>query len=111
MSTEPQPTAAHEGAIARLIDVCARRFYSLRGILRRVSRSTWKGQRPVLTLVANLTYRSNHGRSQKISQEFKRVCDRLRPGDLLAATGANLHVLAPALVVSDTTRGSRRRGR
>ena len=25
MSTEPQPTAAHEGAIARLIDVCARR--------------------------------------------------------------------------------------
>jgi radical SAM superfamily enzyme YgiQ (UPF0313 family) len=86
------------------IDVCTRRFYSLRGILDRVSRSTWKGQRPVLTLVANLTYRSNHSRSQKISEEFKRVCERLRPGDLLPATGDNLHVLAKARAVYETSR-------
>lgn len=74
------------------IDACTRRFYSLRGILRRVSRNTWTWNRPVLTLVANLTYRSNHGRSRKIGEEFNRACNRLRPGDLLPATGDNLHV-------------------
>ena len=76
------------------IDVCTRRFYSLSGILRRVSRNTWKWNRPVLTLVSNLTYRSNHGRSRKIGEEFKHVLDRLRAGDLLPATGPNRHVHA-----------------
>jgi radical SAM superfamily enzyme YgiQ (UPF0313 family) len=83
------------------IDACTRRFYSLRGILRRVSHNTWKWNRPVLTLVANLTYRSNRGGSRKISEEFRRVCERLRPGDLLPATGGNRHALAPAIAVSD----------
>jgi radical SAM superfamily enzyme YgiQ (UPF0313 family) len=90
------------------IDACTRRFYSLRGIVRRVARNTWKWNRPVLTLVANLTYRTNHGRSRKISEEFKRVCDRLRPGDLLPATGENLHVRAPALAMIDARMSPRR---
>jgi radical SAM superfamily enzyme YgiQ (UPF0313 family) len=69
------------------IDACTRRFYSVRRILRRVGRNILKRQHPVLTLVGNLTYRSNHGRSRGICAEFKRACDRMLP-----ATGDNRHV-------------------
>ena len=86
------------------MDSCTRRFYSLRGITRRVGRNVWKRQHPILTLVGNLTYRSNDRRSRKACQEFKRACDRPQPAHPLPATGDNQHVLAPGLSVHESSR-------
>jgi len=86
------------------MDACTRKFYSLRGILRRVGRNVWKRQHPILILVGNLTYRSNHRRSRKVSQEFKRDCDRPQPVHPLSATGDNRHVLAPVVGVHESSR-------
>jgi radical SAM superfamily enzyme YgiQ (UPF0313 family) len=74
---------------------CNRRFYSLRGILRRVGRNLWKRQHPILTLVSNLSYRNNGCLGQKVYEEFKRTSDRLQRPCPLPATGCNLHVFAP----------------
>ena len=84
------------------MDSCTRKFYSLPGIVRRVGRNVWKSQHPILILVGSLTYRSNHGRSRKVGQEFKRACDRLHPAHRLPATGDNHHVLGPGLGVHES---------
>lgn len=74
------------------IDACTRRFYSVPAILRRVARNVWMRQHPILTLVGNLTYSSNHRRSLKICEEFRQSRARLEPARMLPATGDNRHV-------------------
>ena len=51
---------------------CIHRFYSLRGILRRVVSNLWKRQHPFLALVTNLPYCKNGSISRGVCQEFKR---------------------------------------
>jgi radical SAM superfamily enzyme YgiQ (UPF0313 family) len=82
---------------------CNRKFYSLLGILRRVGRNIWKRQQPILTLVGNLSFRSNGHLGRKVYHEFKRTCDRLQLARPLPATGDNLHVLAPRLRVYESS--------
>jgi radical SAM superfamily enzyme YgiQ (UPF0313 family) len=83
------------------LDSCTRRFYSLKRILRRVGRNlSWK-QHPILVLVGNLTYRSNHRRGRNVGQEFKRACERLQPALPFPDMGENRHVLAPGLGVRE----------
>jgi radical SAM superfamily enzyme YgiQ (UPF0313 family) len=45
--------------IVQEMEICDRVFYSLRSIVRRVWRSARRGGRPLLALVANLSYRNN----------------------------------------------------
>ena len=85
------------------MDSCSRKFYSLRGILRRVGSNLWKRQHPILTLVSNLCYRNNGRLGRNVYDEFKRACDRLQPARPLPATGDNLHVLAPRLSVHESS--------
>jgi len=82
---------------------CNRKFYSLRGILRRVGRNLWNRQHPILTLVGNLSYRNNCRLGRSIYHEFKRNCDRLQPARPLPATGDNLHILAPRRSVHESS--------
>jgi radical SAM superfamily enzyme YgiQ (UPF0313 family) len=83
---------------------CKRKFYSLRGILRRVERNLWKRQHPILTLVGSLSYRNNGRLGRNVCQEFKRTCDRVQPARPLPATGDNLHVLAQRLSTHESSR-------
>lgn len=71
---------------------CTGRFYSLRGIVRRVGRNLLKRQHPFLVMVGNLSYRRNGRLGRKIYGEFKRACTQLRPVIRMPATGENLHV-------------------
>ena len=82
---------------------CTGRFYSVRGILRRVGRNLWKRQHPIITLVSNLSYRHNLRLSRNVYNEFKRSCNRLHLPRTLPATGDNLHVLAPNLKVHESS--------
>jgi radical SAM superfamily enzyme YgiQ (UPF0313 family) len=86
------------------MNLCNRKFYSLRGILRRVGRNLWKRQHPILVLAGNFSYRSNDRLSRNVCHEFKRICDRVRTAGPLPATGDNLHVLAPRLSVHESSR-------
>jgi radical SAM superfamily enzyme YgiQ (UPF0313 family) len=70
------------------MDSCNRKFYSLRGILRRVRRNLWKRQHPIFTLVGNLSFRNNGRLSRNVYHEFKQTCDRLQPARPLPATPA-----------------------
>ena len=81
------------------MSTCVRRFYSLRGILRRVARNLWKRQHPFLTLASNFSYRKNGSISRDVCRNFKRTSDRLRSVLPLPATGDNRHVLVPRLSV------------
>jgi radical SAM superfamily enzyme YgiQ (UPF0313 family) len=83
------------------MDLCNRKFYSLAAILRRVGRNLWKRQRPILTLVSNLSYRTNARLGQNVCREFKRTCAQPQPAPPIPATGDNLHVLAPRLSVRE----------
>ncbi len=83
---------------------CTQKFYSLRGILRRVARNLWKRQHPFVTLAANLSYRNNGRLSRNVCQEFKRTSDLLQKVLPLPSTGDNLHVLAPRLIVQESNR-------
>ncbi len=85
------------------MDSCSRKFYSLRGILRRVGRNLWKRQHPILTLVSNLSYRNNGRLGRNVYHEFKRTCDRLQSARPLPAMGDNLHVHAPRLSVHESS--------
>jgi radical SAM superfamily enzyme YgiQ (UPF0313 family) len=85
------------------MDTCTGKFYSLRGILRRVGRNLWKRQRPFLTLVSNLSYRYNRRLSLNVYSDIKRTSQRLHPAHPLPATGDNLHVLAPRLRVHESS--------
>jgi radical SAM superfamily enzyme YgiQ (UPF0313 family) len=74
------------------MDDCVREFYSLRGIVRRVSRTLPTRRQPFLTLAGNLSYRKNGPLSRNVCHEFRRICDRLQPAAPLPATGENMHV-------------------
>ncbi len=84
---------------------CNRKFYSLRGILRRVGYNLWKRQQPIITLAGNLSYRNNGRLGQNVYHEFKRNSNLLQPALPLPATGDNLHVLAPRLRVHESSKG------
>ena len=71
---------------------CVRRFYTRRGILRRVARTLWTRRPPFLILAGSLSYRNNGPLSRNVCDEFRRVCDRLQSVPPVPATGQNLHV-------------------
>jgi radical SAM superfamily enzyme YgiQ (UPF0313 family) len=81
---------------------CIEKFYSLRGILRRVGRNLWKRQHPFIALAANLSYRINGRLSRNVCQEFKRTSELVHPVIPLPSTGDNLHVLVPSLSVRES---------
>jgi radical SAM superfamily enzyme YgiQ (UPF0313 family) len=81
------------------MQTCTSKFYSTRGILRRVGRNLWKRQRPFLTLVSNLSYRLNGRSSRIVHHDINRSRDRVRSEHPLPAIGDNLHVLAQPLSV------------
>ena len=57
------PTAHYRNfswaAILKEMNCCDKRFYSIRGILRRVAGSLLRRRQPLLSLVSNLSYRNN----------------------------------------------------
>jgi radical SAM superfamily enzyme YgiQ (UPF0313 family) len=59
------------GVIREMI-VCNRAFYSLPSILRRVWRNMWRGYTPLISLVGNLSYRSNFYRDCQAYADFQR---------------------------------------
>ena len=50
---------------------CDRDFYSLPRILRRVWSNMWQYRKPLITLVGNLSYRSNRRLNYKAYEDFK----------------------------------------
>jgi radical SAM superfamily enzyme YgiQ (UPF0313 family) len=70
------PVAAYnhlsrDGIIEEMIS-CSRSFYSMPRILRRVCRSLWERRRPLISLIGNLSYRSNMRMECKAYADFKR---------------------------------------
>ena len=61
-----------EGIIQEVI-TCNRNFYSLPRILGRVSSSLWRWRAPLISLVGNLSYRSNFHRECKAFADFRRT--------------------------------------
>ncbi|MHC4211670.1 MAG: B12-binding domain-containing radical SAM protein, partial [Planctomycetota bacterium] len=59
---------------------CDQRFYSLPRILRRVWGNLWRRRKPLLVLVANLSYRSNARLDRKAYADFKRQHGRRHDG-------------------------------
>ena len=51
---------------------CDRDFYSISRILRRVWDNLWQCRRPLITLIGNLSYRSNLRLNYKAYEDFKR---------------------------------------
>jgi radical SAM superfamily enzyme YgiQ (UPF0313 family) len=64
---------------------CYRKFYSWRGILRRVGRNLWMRQHPIITLVGNLSFRYNDRLGRNVFHEFNRTGDRLQSARPLPA--------------------------
>jgi radical SAM superfamily enzyme YgiQ (UPF0313 family) len=62
-----------DGIIEEMIS-CDRNFYSMSRILRRVWSSLWQRRKPLITLVGNLSYRSNLHLYRKAYAGFKRCC-------------------------------------
>jgi len=60
-----------DGIIEEMMS-CNRDFYSLGRILRRVWRSLGHRRRPLISLVSNLSYRSNFRLDRKAYTDFKR---------------------------------------
>jgi radical SAM superfamily enzyme YgiQ (UPF0313 family) len=60
-----------DGIIREMI-ACNRNFYSLPRILRRVSSSLWRCHAPRISLVGNLSFRSNFRRDCKAYADFRR---------------------------------------
>ncbi len=81
---------------------CNRNFYSMRRILSRTGRNLWKKQRPVLTLVGNLSFRKNGRLNRSIYDEFKKASGLWQPARPLPATGSDLHVREPLLGVQES---------
>jgi radical SAM superfamily enzyme YgiQ (UPF0313 family) len=73
------------------LNACTGRFYSLRGIIRRVGRNLLKRQHPFLVLAGNMSYRKNRRLGRSIYDEFKQACIQLKPAIQMPATGDNLH--------------------
>ena len=51
---------------------CNRKFYSMPRILRRMCSSVWHRREPLISLVANLSYRGNSLMDYKAYADFKR---------------------------------------
>jgi len=51
---------------------CDRVFYSMSRILRRVWGNLWQSRKPLITLIGNLSYRSNLRLNYKAYEDFKR---------------------------------------
>jgi radical SAM superfamily enzyme YgiQ (UPF0313 family) len=51
---------------------CDQHFYSMPRILRRVWGNVWRQRKPLITLVGNLSYRSNSRLDRKAYADFKR---------------------------------------
>jgi len=81
-------------AILEELNTCVRRFYSMRGIIGRVSRNVLMRQHPFMVLAGNMSYRNNDRISRVVYAEFKRTCDNLVPAIPLPVTGGNFHHLA-----------------
>lgn len=84
--------------LAREMESCDRTFYSLPNTLRRVWGSLWHRRRPLIAIVANLSYRKNLRQSQKHCCDFlaarRRVAsDDGRPG-LPAGLARVLHAVS-----------------
>jgi radical SAM superfamily enzyme YgiQ (UPF0313 family) len=60
-----------EGIIEEMIS-CDRKFYSMPRILRRMWGNLWRRRKPLITLVGNLSYRSNLRLNYKAYADFKR---------------------------------------
>jgi radical SAM superfamily enzyme YgiQ (UPF0313 family) len=60
-----------DGIIEEMIS-CDRNFYSMSRILRRVWSNLWQYRKPLITLVGNLSYRSNLRLNCKAYADFKR---------------------------------------
>jgi radical SAM superfamily enzyme YgiQ (UPF0313 family) len=60
-----------DGIIQEMVS-CNRDFYSIPRILRRVCRSFWQRRRPLISLVGNLSFRSNLRLDRKAYENFKR---------------------------------------
>jgi radical SAM superfamily enzyme YgiQ (UPF0313 family) len=60
-----------DGIMEEMIS-CSRSFYSMPRILRRVSKNLWQRRKPLLSLVSNLSYRSNIRADRKAYADFKR---------------------------------------
>jgi len=60
-----------DGIIEEMIS-CDRHFYSMSRILRRVWSNLWQYRKPLITLVGNLSYRSNLRLNCKAYADFKR---------------------------------------
>jgi radical SAM superfamily enzyme YgiQ (UPF0313 family) len=60
-----------DGIIEEMIS-CDRNFYSISRILRRVWSNLWQYRKPLITLVGNLSYRSNLRLNCKAYADFKR---------------------------------------
>jgi len=70
---------SQDGIIGEMMS-CNREFYSLQHILHRVCRSVWHRRRPLISLVANLSYRSNLSLDRKAYADFKRQRDSRQDG-------------------------------
>lgn len=60
-----------DGIIQEMID-CNRTFYSVQRILRRVASSIWRRHAPLISLIGNLSYRSNCRRDCMAYADFQR---------------------------------------
>jgi radical SAM superfamily enzyme YgiQ (UPF0313 family) len=74
------PTARYkhlslEAIIEELIS-CDRGFYSMPRILRRVWGNVWRRRKPLFTLVANLSFRTNSRLGWKTYADFKAQCGK-----------------------------------
>ncbi|GEM_PF-136493 len=81
--------------IAQEMETCDQTFYSLKNTLRRVWGNLWHRRKPLIALVANLSYRRNLPQSRKNCRAF--VLSPARPG-----TGS---VVCAAPKVTSSTRG------
>jgi radical SAM superfamily enzyme YgiQ (UPF0313 family) len=68
------PVARYRGFsradLAREMETCDGTFYSIRNTFRRVWDSLWHRRRPLIAIVANLSYRKNLRQSQKSCRDF-----------------------------------------
>ena len=60
-----------DGIIEEMI-ACDRDFYSTRRVLCRVFSNFWRGRGPLISLVGNLSYRSNLRLNCRAYEDFKR---------------------------------------
>jgi len=59
-----------DGIIEEMLS-CERNFYSMRRIVRRLWTTLWQRRKPLISLVSNLSYRSNVRLNRKAYAEFK----------------------------------------